>query len=400
MRIAEVINLLAEDRRNPQLNPRVDPLSAFSMYKNKPNMFITYTDLPKIGVNPRSQWDTPFGIYSYPLDYVLELAYREGTIYGVVPFAGESKYVQLFQQTGNMVDVEDRLGYHDVDLTSEYIADILNDEMFLYDVEQINFNRPETVGQLWKWVYGILKARNTPKQSIYTRKLFHDILGYDAITDMRGRGIIHMSEPVQAVHFTTRTIKPIEIFENKSKHRTSEVPYFMKLITIGYDALTRIQDFGTYRYEIGRLLNEILDGYFEDQDAVNKELGIISVNPRELDYLLKNVEETIGAIGVIITALSKAERIPGVNLAFTRAHSTVWAGLEDPTKSWGRVVAIYAEVLDPNIYKVFQGIGETFFANPNNIDWDAIRNAKNIFDRNFSPEMVKRMSDRVRGEIL
>jgi hypothetical protein len=36
-------------------------------YKNQDNIYVTFTELPKIGINPKNQYKTPTGIYTYNL---------------------------------------------------------------------------------------------------------------------------------------------------------------------------------------------------------------------------------------------------------------------------------------------------------------------------------------------
>jgi hypothetical protein len=39
-------------------------IDALEQYKDDPNIFITYSDVMKVGINPRSYYDTPIGIYT------------------------------------------------------------------------------------------------------------------------------------------------------------------------------------------------------------------------------------------------------------------------------------------------------------------------------------------------
>ena len=72
MRLTHFIN---EKRRNPELNPKVSFVELLEKYKGRTDIFVTYTKLPKLGINPNNVFDTPTGVYSYPIDYVINEKY-------------------------------------------------------------------------------------------------------------------------------------------------------------------------------------------------------------------------------------------------------------------------------------------------------------------------------------
>ena len=70
MRLLDVLPLF-EARRNPTINIRIpsyEELKSLLDSSNDPdNLYISFTDIEKIGVNPLSEYDTPLGIYCYPI---------------------------------------------------------------------------------------------------------------------------------------------------------------------------------------------------------------------------------------------------------------------------------------------------------------------------------------------
>jgi hypothetical protein len=54
------------------------------------------TDLPKVGVNPGSTYNTPLGIYFYPADYYV-------VVRGRVPFQADANYINILQLTTNKI---------------------------------------------------------------------------------------------------------------------------------------------------------------------------------------------------------------------------------------------------------------------------------------------------------
>src|SRR5690606_33428547 len=104
---------LNELRRNPSLNPRLDLIANLdSLFKDDTTRYyIHFSDYPKIGINPTSEFETPLGIYAYPLTE-MENAIRTN----MIPFAGDRKYAVAFSAKGNIV-----LGskYSDADLAND-----------------------------------------------------------------------------------------------------------------------------------------------------------------------------------------------------------------------------------------------------------------------------------------
>lgn len=72
-------------------------------------LFVSFTDISKLGINPKSKHATPLGIYSYPLGYyVLKLR--------SVPYAEERPTIQVFNQLGNTINNKE---YSQSDLQSD-----------------------------------------------------------------------------------------------------------------------------------------------------------------------------------------------------------------------------------------------------------------------------------------
>jgi hypothetical protein len=97
-----------EARRNPEMNPHIGAWDYVDKYKNDPDVYISFTEIDKIGINPRSKYNTPVGIYTYPLKELVKLHLnidprtleREKVINKIgdyVPFAGNAKYVNFIK---------------------------------------------------------------------------------------------------------------------------------------------------------------------------------------------------------------------------------------------------------------------------------------------------------------
>lgn len=59
------------------------------------DLYVSYTGIEKIGVNPRSGYDTPLGVYSYPLSHVLRVIKNTGNA-SAVEYMGDLPFVWVF----------------------------------------------------------------------------------------------------------------------------------------------------------------------------------------------------------------------------------------------------------------------------------------------------------------
>ena len=103
---------ITELRSHPELNPHRSLTDNLEKYKDDPDVFITYTsDLGskkggaglKVGINPSSGYNTPLGIYTYPLKEAWKL-YNKGDGKLKVPFAGEKPNVVVLRRTGKHIN--------------------------------------------------------------------------------------------------------------------------------------------------------------------------------------------------------------------------------------------------------------------------------------------------------
>lgn len=85
-------------RKNPELNVRIpvaQQLTEFiqSIGGKVKNYYVTFTELPKVGINPVNRFGTPLGIYTYPMSLL-----SDGTLHDI-PFAEDRQYINILQST-------------------------------------------------------------------------------------------------------------------------------------------------------------------------------------------------------------------------------------------------------------------------------------------------------------
>lgn len=177
------------------------------------NGFISFTTLRKIGINPKSAFNTPNGIYSYDVDYVVDLLAGDiNPVDSSIPYAGDAPYFHTF--TAKRPERLYMVG-HDEEKLKNYVKHN-HPEMFekVYDDEAVQNalnseefqNRPQAqfglMGQYFK---------TSSEWSHFLRKA-----GFDGIVDP-GRSMVHPNEPRQSLFFSKSFIAYDGMHINKTK---------------------------------------------------------------------------------------------------------------------------------------------------------------------------------------
>jgi len=233
MRYKEILEL----RSNPEINQRKTVRSELEKYENG-NYFLSFTRINKLGINPYNNFETPYGIYTYPITEVVEAIDVLGGI-EELPFAGSRKFIWVLTPVGKGIDTS---SYTE----AEYIKDkgILISHFSRYEdsmkmtvedtIEEAEENAKFSdipAGKLWNVVRifsSIIadnnaitsnieeKIKTNKKSTVIWNKIFRDILGYGYVTDTFG--IIHINEETQAVFFSIKSFKVIEKIINDYQH--------------------------------------------------------------------------------------------------------------------------------------------------------------------------------------
>jgi len=249
---------LSEARRNPNDNPRVSVYDKLKQYKDRDDIYITFTDINKVGIKPMSDFNTPNGIYTYPLKEIWEEYNIDNNtdIGSEVPFAGDRKFIQIIQLINDDGFINDMyVDYTEIDYNKdiENIENIIKsksqykdkDNDFLDEIvgnalnESIN---DSPIGRLWYITWKISKNvnmfeflgshSNTQRWNNILRQL-----GYTGFADKSGKGIIHSSEPLQAVFLSTQPIKLIDTIDNIITNYNSKIKDAIQ--TDNYDLFNR-----------------------------------------------------------------------------------------------------------------------------------------------------------------
>lgn len=220
---------ILELRKNPTVNSKLSVNAAIDEALNKnagkmilpgiENVFVSFTKVDKLGINPKSEFGTPLGIFAYPARYVQELT-KDGKDMSALPWAGNEPWANIFSVRGNIVDlnnmtVDEREDYYKklIDYLStlsqhgrEYWAkrfDSITDKAaWASDFSDYPGGRFWYVTmEISKIVASILKSSSQVAWNTIFRKI-----GIDGCVDNENTGIIHTNEPTQAVFFSINTI--------------------------------------------------------------------------------------------------------------------------------------------------------------------------------------------------
>lgn len=197
---------LIEARKNPDQNIKLSTMQQFDVVmKNHDtkNLYVTFSDIPKLGANPQSSFRTPLGIYAYPINYVKS----KGIIQ--VPFAGNRHYIIIFKCDSNKLW---NLQIESPKIKSS-IVDTLDSLNIQIDIPNLE-KQPTNI--LWKAIYRALKFESNI--GILVRKILSKS-GIIGVLD-NGTGTIHEKEPIQAVFFDISELELVTILDNK---RTTEL---------------------------------------------------------------------------------------------------------------------------------------------------------------------------------
>jgi len=213
-------DILNELRKNPELNPKVSAVKALEKYKDDDSYFITFTSIEKVGLNPKSPFSTPVGVYAYKLKDVYDELLDKNYLFGV-----DRPYVNVIQlNTGKVLDLENYSG-KEQDLKK---LEMIYASEFGGSFEDV-VKEFESSGDILypintdgKYVYGLMnyisnkktgKSGAAHKSMIYFNALLRKI-GYEVVIDRTGT--IHLLQPSQAVFLVPSSYKVVEKIINKN----------------------------------------------------------------------------------------------------------------------------------------------------------------------------------------
>jgi hypothetical protein len=238
---------------------------------------VTMTEMPKVGVNPRSGYNTPLGIYFYPADYYVQQISAGKDL----PFVHGARYINILKFSTKKILYVSELT--DIEPMIDKLGVQTGQEEFV----QAAFKRSHRMakmqspgGQLW-YVMWALSAKLSTDRGVSSSAVWNWLirkLGYDIVID-RGGGIIHDNEPTQGL-----IVNPAGTFSLAAR-----------IINHGEEALMRRQLKSPYHSEAVQLAAVRKNGYAIDHiknpsEAV--QLAAVRRNISAIQYI-KNPTEAV-----------------------------------------------------------------------------------------------------------
>lgn len=234
---------IEEARRNPEQNPKISAYEYLKPYSNMDNIYITFTELQKVGIKPLSNFNTPNGIYVYPLKETWkEYGVEQKKSLKQYPFASDRPYITILQGKHNKSFIQDMIkGYtsKDYDRDKDNLLKMCQDRVLLDTIEKNAIKTADSfhkniIGYFWnmtriisrqfKTEFNLSGNSDTQAWNNLLRRL-----GYTGFADKSAKSIIHTSEPLQAVFLTSSEYKVVDQIINKDyKEFNSEDGEFLK----------------------------------------------------------------------------------------------------------------------------------------------------------------------------
>ena len=231
-----------EARRNAHLpvQKRKPIIDQVNEYADQGRHFLTFTELPKAGINPNSNFSTPIGVYCYPLfaSYYWQDDYFNGFSHvSDFPFAAGRRFIYILKEsTGERLFDVDDYSRQDWDRDRKQLSDMyrlteLQIERMLdeYEIDDWSSHRHRPISRLWRFTR--YQATKSNRMGVHWNNSLR-FLGYSGFSDLNGLGVIHENEPAQAFFLTKRSYEVVEQIEN----RRSEIA------SIYYDKMKQMPD--------------------------------------------------------------------------------------------------------------------------------------------------------------
>lgn len=282
------------ERKNPELNKKLGTFNELKQLKESTDkqLFVSFTDIDKLGINPSSKYDTPIGIYAYTIDYVLEHEINN------VPFAGERKFINVFYANGTVLNLSE------MELTDDLIQRLKDAYYKLLRKNIDGFERVDIYDMVDSEIHRVSKLHSKPGRifwyashnlctdyykmieeihgsSVHIPAVWNKLMRYaniDGAVDY-GDGIIHENEPNQAVFFSTSNIKLLKRIDNNKKEGNNNDQDFKEKIKEIKEFAKRTHDFYTTRTKLldifpvktaRKILASIFLSIVQDKDLDNQ----------------------------------------------------------------------------------------------------------------------------------
>lgn len=320
--------VILASRSNPSVNPKISSYEYLKQWYNDPDVYISFTTVDKVGINPQSKYNTPIGIYTYPLQEVW-VQYNIGRKQSLedIPFAGNAPHIWVIRPKNKSTFVEDmhtdygsdKFDKDETVLLNIFVKHRMNQIQEVLDdtnihgqvyIDHWKKEYKEKIATDWESLHtealrdakiknpvcsfwnlarltaialtrdGKYYANNTllsPEQRRTAAIKWNWLLrkcGYSGFADKTGKGYIHNAEPIQAVFLSKDAFKIIGRCDNKSYS--------------GKDPRNSIKDMTGFIEALCKVSAHIDNSEYEyDKDLLKWLVGLGSMTPL---YYIPNIK--------------------------------------------------------------------------------------------------------------
>jgi hypothetical protein len=145
----KLIEILGESRKNPEKNkkPNVTEIvrdlikqakESNDIIAGTPNVFITMTDINKVGINPGTNYETPIGIYFWIANKFTNFGWGGSSTPTATGDPGfESGYVNIFRLSGNIINLR-QVTQDQVDKLKNDLIEVIRSKTDKFSPESIS----------------------------------------------------------------------------------------------------------------------------------------------------------------------------------------------------------------------------------------------------------------------
>lgn len=361
--IREIVRLSEADTYTRKFGKRFELYKEFEKFADvKSNDICEYaftmTSVAKVGLNPRSEYDTPTGIYFYPLTSENLSDLMDDTL----PFAGDLEYVSLVKLKdtfkwlnvqSNDIKYRSHLNARYLKMLSKSIDEIvssspgwreraerlldLNGKEDFSDEsnEDLLYSISKTNGKHWDlgdgakiFDYTYFASRFAKNPAVTWSKILNN-LGFHGIYD-DGHSVIHVNEPSQLVSFRREYVKVIGTYRTQDLRNSSKE----KRANLSDEAISRLifKEKSQQRFlDLYKRFKDVagsltLYAFASSRLATTEMLKELSNS--KFSYALQGVAGNPIASETLLKKLASSEHLE-VRLAVARNMSTSIEVLED-----------------------------------------------------------------------
>ena len=165
-------------------------------HPNPQNLVVTFTEIDKVGINPKSKYKTPLGIYFYTLNYVVQMKME-------VPFAGNQPYINVceFANPNKIIHMtSDASNQKGLELLDVFPKEKINQATKKVEEKSSEYKILSNYSNFWFVTMHLANLNPTKWNAIFRE------CGIDGFVD-HGTGTIHQNEKTQGVVFTASALK-------------------------------------------------------------------------------------------------------------------------------------------------------------------------------------------------